>query len=110
MKYVAAFGFVVLCVLSLRAQEIASRPSLSEGERAGERLFLQRCSVCHLGMAPRHETNAPPLDRQLIEDSGEESVREDIMKGAPGMPGWQYALEPSEVDRIIGYLKTVEKR
>ena len=35
----------------------------------------------------------------------EAAVRQQILKGSTNMPGFQYALEPKELDDMIGYLK-----
>ena len=29
------------------------------------------------------------------------------MMGSARMPGWQYTLEPAEIDQVIAFLKTV---
>jgi hypothetical protein len=50
---------------------------------------------------------APWLDRDRIATAGEQNFREKILKGSRGMPGWQYALEPQQIDQIIAFLKTV---
>jgi mono/diheme cytochrome c family protein len=106
----------------LRAQEkpAPSPPSatksgaqkLSEQETRGEGIFLQRCSICHL---PRNlkfgspPTLGPVLSGQFKSASPEEMkmLRGYILKGGPGMPGFQYGLEPKEVDDLIAFLKTI---
>ncbi len=51
----------------------------------------------------------PLLNKQTVEDR-ESSVRTTIMEGEAGlMPGFRYGMEPSEINAIIEYLKTVEK-
>jgi hypothetical protein len=34
-------------------------------------------------------------------------LRGSILKGSPNMPGFQYGLEPKEVEDLIAYLKTL---
>ena len=101
-------GFVLvlfLVAVPLGAQQAASRPVLSETEQAGERLFLQRCSVCHLP-SPAGETYGPPLSRRLIISRGNERLRQYILEGSGLMPGFQYTLTAEKIDAIIAYLKT----
>ncbi len=85
---------------------------LSEVERRGEGLFLQRCSICHL---PRNlKFGSPPvigpsLGGQFKDAAPDQMkiLRGFILKGGPDMPGFQYGLEPKEVDDLIAYLKTL---
>jgi mono/diheme cytochrome c family protein len=85
---------------------------LSEEARRGEGLFLQRCSLCHL---PRKlKFGSPPvigpsLDGQFKDAAPDQLkiLRGFILKGGPDMPGFQYGLEPKEVDDLIAYLKTL---
>lgn len=97
---------LVLLWSALHAQQPASK--LSESEKLGERLYLQRCALCHSGTAPAYATYGPPLDSQLVTRRGDESVRKLIMEGSARMPGFRYSLEPAQVDRIIAFLKTLK--
>jgi len=85
---------------------------VSGEERRGEGLFLQRCSLCHL---PRKlKFGSPPvigpsLSGQFKDATPEQmkTLRGFILKGGPDMPGFQYGLEPREIDDLIAYLKTL---
>jgi mono/diheme cytochrome c family protein len=85
---------------------------LSDDARRGEGLFLQRCSLCHL---PRKlKFGSPPvigpgLSGQFKDATPDQMkvLRGFILKGGPDMPGFQYGLEPKEVDDLITYLKTL---
>ena len=101
----------------LRAQnQPAATPSgaekLSEEARRGEGLFLQRCSICHL---PRKlKFGSPPVVGPILSGQFKDAnpdqmkvLRGFILKGGPDMPGFQYGLEPKEVDDLIAYLKTL---
>ena len=101
----------------LRAQTApAAVPSnsqkLSEQETRGENFFRQRCSLCHL---PRKlKFGSPPVIGPdlsgLFKEAGPDKLkllRTSILKGSPNMPGFQYGLEPKEVDDLIAYLKTL---
>jgi mono/diheme cytochrome c family protein len=85
---------------------------LSDEARRGEGLFLQRCSLCHL---PRKlKFGSPPVIGPSLsgqfKDAGPDQLkilRGFILKGGPDMPGFQYGLEPKEVDDLIAYMKTL---
>jgi mono/diheme cytochrome c family protein len=90
----------------------APAAKLSEQESRGEGLFLQRCSLCHL---PRKlKFGSPPVVGPILSGLFKEAdadqqrfLRGFILKGDPKMPGFQYGLEPQEVDDLIAYLKTL---
>jgi len=89
-------------------------PNLSAQERSGEHLFLQRCSICHLAAyskaSPTGWPNKAPSLEGVLQGAGpdkETAVREATLKGSLNMPGFQYALEPSDLDALIAYLKTL---
>jgi len=83
---------------------------LSEEARRGEGLFLQRCSLCHL---PRKlKFGSPPVIGPSLSGQFKDAtpdqlkiLRGFILKGGPDMPGFQYGLEPREVDDLVAYLK-----
>jgi streptogramin lyase len=93
------------------SQTINAASSQPAGETTitGEKLFIQRCSVCHLGVPPNFKTYAPLLHKELVAARGEDAVRKTIMEGSPRMPGWKYSLRPADIDEILAYLKTVTK-
>lgn len=85
---------------------------MSDEQKRGEGLFLQRCSICHL---PRKlKFGSPPvvgpsLSGQFRDANSDQMkiLRGFILKGGPDMPGFQYGLDPKEVDDLIAYLKTL---
>ena len=85
-------------------------PLLKDQQTRGENLFRQRCSVCHL---PRElKFGSPPVIgpslRGVFELAGpdrQSALRETILKGGAAMPGFQYGLEPKQVDDLIAFLK-----
>jgi mono/diheme cytochrome c family protein len=92
------------------AQPPADGTDLTATELQGLRLFRQRCFVCH---APSITVNSsatygPRLSKRSIEGR-EKEARTIIAEGSPRMPGFVYSLQPSEIDAIVAYLKTVEK-
>jgi mono/diheme cytochrome c family protein len=127
------FHLAILCVLGLAAfcsgtavrllaqDKPAATPSgsaksseqkLSEQETRGEGFYLQRCSLCHLPRKLKFGSPAVvgPVLSGLFKEADPEQLkvlRAYILKGGPGMPGFQYGLEPKEVDDLIAYLKTL---
>ena len=120
MIIIAVLGLVPLfsggpAYLLAQSKPAATPPGtgkLSDQERHGEGLFLQRCSLCHLprklkfGSPP---VTGPSLSGQFKDAAPEQLkiLRGFILKGGPDMPGFQYGLEPKEVDDLIEYLKTL---
>lgn len=86
---------------------LPSSQGLSVTEREGKRLFIQRCSVCHLPGTLTSLTYAPLLDKNVVATLGNGAVRNYIMNGSDKMPGWQYTLSSGQVDKIIAYLNTL---
>jgi mono/diheme cytochrome c family protein len=90
----------------------SGREKLSEQEMRGEGLFLQRCSLCHL---PRKlKFGSPPVVGPILSGQFRDATPEQmktlrgfILKGGPDMPGFQYGLEPADLDDLIAYLKTL---
>ena len=80
---------------------------LTEAELKGRALFAQRCANCHGGNPPRNP--GPLLGQQTVEKRGDAFIREKVKKGTPTiMPGFEYSLEPAQIDQIIAFLsKTV---
>ena len=72
----------------------------------GEQLFRQHCSVCHLKPSIVNNTFGPTLSQATV-DGKEAAVKEFVAKGTQRMPGFQYTLQPTQVDAVIAYLKTV---
>ena len=80
---------------------------LNETELKGRKLFAQRCANCHGGTPQRP---GPPLGQQTVERLGDSFIREKARKGSQMMPGFEYSLEPAQIDRIIAFLKTAPTR
>ena len=85
---------------------------LSDQETRGEGFFLQRCSLCHLPRKLKFgspATAGPVLTGVFKEVDADQMkiLRTHILKGGPGMPGFQFDLEPKEIDDLIAFLKTL---
>ena len=77
--------------------------SLTETELKGRSLFARRCANCHGGSA---RNPGPLLGQQTVEKQGEAFIREKVRKGSLVMPGFEYSLEPAQIDQIVAFLKT----
>jgi mono/diheme cytochrome c family protein len=85
---------------------------LREQETRGAGVYLQHCTLCHLPMKEKGRSTpsyGPPLAGVFkgATPTKEKVLREFILKGTDKMPGWQYGLEPKEIDDLIAYLKTL---
>jgi mono/diheme cytochrome c family protein len=87
---------------------LPSIKSLTAAQAAGKKLFVQKCSVCHLPELPSYTAYGPLLDGKVVASRGDTAIREQIMRGSARMPGWQYTLNPAEIEQMIGYLKTLD--
>jgi mono/diheme cytochrome c family protein len=82
-------------------------PNSSPSQQAlGHRLFVQSCAVCHLKPSPTAERYGPALWKETV-DGREADARDLIRTGSERMPGFQYDLQPAQIDAIIQYLATV---
>jgi len=105
----SALWFALFLILGAWSADTARAKDLNDEQRAGRRIFQQRCAVCHTPPMVISRQYGPFLNRETV--AGREgSVRSTIMDGETGlMPGFRYGMEPSQVEAIIEYLKTVEK-
>jgi mono/diheme cytochrome c family protein len=88
-------------------QAALGQPSPNAGDQAlGHRLFVQSCAVCHLQPSPTAERYGPALWKETV--AGREADARDLIRtGSERMPGFQYDLQPAQIDAIIQYLATV---
>ncbi len=109
---------IVLCALvvfplAASAQQASSNASssvtLNDTQILGRRIFQQRCAVCHTQSTPGARRYGPVIYKDLV-DGNEDTIREFIRNGSTGkMPGFKYGLEPTEIDAIVEYFKTVPR-
>ena len=109
MKHLMCVAVVLAIAPAVLARQAPVNRALSAAEKSGEKLFLQRCSLCHMGSAPTYRPYGPALDG-IMDVRSEERLRQTILEGKPGMPGWQYSLAPAQVDDIMAYMKTLKKK
>jgi mono/diheme cytochrome c family protein len=100
--------FIGICPLTVRAQQANAEKPLNDTQKLGQRVFQQRCAICHAPARPGFQMYGPALYKDLINGS-EDAIREMIRSGSSKMPGFKIGLQPSEIDAIVEYLKTVPK-
>jgi mono/diheme cytochrome c family protein len=93
--------------LSARAQQ-ANSEKLNDAQKLGQRVFQQRCAICHAPARPGFQMYGSALYKDLVIGS-EDAIKEIIRSGSNKMPGFKLGLQPSEIDAIVEYLKTVPK-
>lgn len=92
--------------------ETTAAPASADATRRGEAWFYQRCSLCHMGRIVKddvHEPMGPRLEGVLKNalPEREKEVREQIQRGSPRMPGFEYSFTPAEFEELIAYMKTL---
>lgn len=80
--------------------------SFSDAQREGLRLFSQSCGVCHTLVQQRTRQYGPALSRETL-GGDEELIREYIGNGTPRMPGFRFNFEPTQINAIVQYIKTI---
>jgi mono/diheme cytochrome c family protein len=105
------FLFLFGLPLAVPAQQAKSNSpvTLNDTQILGRRLFQQRCAICHTESTPGARKYGPVLYKELV-DGNEDTIRDFISNGSKGkMPGFKYGLEPSEINAVVEYLKTVPR-
>ena len=85
-------------------------PASADATRRGEAWFYQRCSLCHMGRIVKddvYEPMGPKLTLKNATPAREKAVRDQIQRGSPRMPGFQYTFTPAEFEELIAYMKTL---
>ena len=110
MKYARWILLIFLGMLPFpaSAQQAGAEKPLNDTQKWGQRVFQQRCAICHAPARPGFQMYAPFLYKNLI-DGSEDAIKEMIRSGSSKMPGFRYGLQPAEIDAIVEYLKTVPK-
>ena len=107
MKLIRWAILMFLVVLPLVAHAQQGDPAKSQ-QKLGQRVFQQRCGICHEQARPGFVTYGPVLYKDLVNGS-EDAIKEQIRSGSAKMPGFKLGLQPAEIDAIVEYLKTVPK-
>ena len=94
--------------MAAHAQQPGADKPLTDSQKLGQRVFQQRCGICHAPARPGFQMYGPYLHKDLI-NGNEDAIKEMIRTGTTKMPGFKAGLQPSEIDAIVEYLKTVPK-
>ena len=106
MKRSTWFVLAMLAVWPHAALAQQGNAPLNDKQLLGMRLFNQSCRVCHTKPQLTSPLYGPALSRQSL--GGQEGVmREVISNGTPRMPGFKYHFEPTQIEAIVAYLKTI---
>jgi len=88
------------------AQPADAGATLNDSQKLGQRLFYQSCVVCHTKPQITSGQYGPVLSKDSL--NGQEDVmREFISNGTTRMPGFKLQFEPTQINAIVAYLKTV---
>lgn len=104
----ALVALLAIFPAAARAQQTGTDKTLTSTQKLGQRVFEQRCGICHAPARPGFQMYGPALYKDLI-NGNEDAIKEMIRTGTAKMPGFRFGLEPSEIDAIVEYLKTVPK-
>ena len=104
----AIFIFLGILPLTAGAQQANTEKPLNDVQKLGQRVFQQRCGICHAPARAGFQMYGPALYKDLVNGS-EDAIKEMIRSGSAKMPGFKLGLQPSEIDAIVEYLKTVPK-
>jgi mono/diheme cytochrome c family protein len=97
---------LVLSLVGVSAQQGSGDQALDDKQLLGMRLFNQSCRVCHTKPQMVSPLYGPELSQNSL--GGQESVmREVISNGTPRMPGFKYHFEPTQIEAIVAFLKTI---
>ena len=72
----------------------------------GQRLFYQSCVVCHTKPQITSGQYGPVLSKDTL-NGQEDALRAFIGNGTTRMPGFKFQFEPTQINAIVAYLKTV---
>jgi mono/diheme cytochrome c family protein len=98
---------LLLCAgMPFAASAQQGNDSLNDTERAGRQLLAQNCGVCHLPPAFNARTFGPRLSKDTA-GGMDVAIRQIITEGTQRMPAFKHNLQPTQIDSIIAYLKTV---
>ena len=101
---------IALCLATLSqgawAQPVETDTPLNDTQKLGQRLFYQSCVVCHTKPQITSGQYGPVLSKDTL-NGQEEVMREFISAGTARMPGFKFQFEPTQINAIVAYLKTV---
>ena len=109
MKRIALVSLFAFALGGLSQEAIALQApaaKLTATQALGQKVYLQHCGVCHTKPTILSPYYGPALSKDIV-NNNEAVLREFIHDGTERMPGFQYTLEPRQIDAVVQYLKTV---
>jgi mono/diheme cytochrome c family protein len=109
MKRIALVSLFAVAVTGLANPVMAQQApaaKLNAIQALGQMVYTQHCGVCHTKPTILSPYYGPPLSKEIV-NNNESVLRDFIHNGTDRMPGFQYTLEPCQIDAVIQYLKTV---
>jgi mono/diheme cytochrome c family protein len=111
LMLVAVFGLVVQQRVSTQGRPAVGQPN-KETVTRGEAWFYQRCALCHMGRIVKDDVYQPmgPRLNGVLKGATperEKLVRQQIERGSPRMPGFQYTFTPAEFEELMAYIKVL---
>ncbi len=85
----------------------AAGAGLNAEQREGWLLTLQHCALCHTRTNLHSSTTIGPILSRDSAGGRDDVLRQVIADGTPNMPGFKHQFEPTQIDAIVAYLKTV---
>jgi mono/diheme cytochrome c family protein len=87
---------------------LASHPELPEDVQIGRAIYQQKCAYCHDGVGqPTYKTMGDWLGGETVQSLGVDAMKAFINTGTTRMPGFQYDLDPKQLDDVIAFIKTI---
>src|SRR5580692_12596550 len=81
--------FLAIFPIAARAQEGgAGKVPLTSRQKLGQRVFEQRCGICHAPARPGFQMYGPALYKDLV-NGNEDAIKEMILSGSGKMPGFK---------------------
>jgi len=99
----------LLALLAALPQGLSAQPvgePLNAAQQLGMRLYNQSCVVCHAKPQITSGQYGPTLSKDSA-GGRDDVIRDVIANGTPRMPGFKYQFEPTQIEAIVAYLKTV---
>ncbi len=115
-RVVLMLAATAFCAVAQQAASTQSRPAVGtankEAVTRGEAWVYQCCALCHMGRIVKDDVYQPmgPRLNGVLKGATperEKLVRQQIERGSPRMPGFQYTFTPAEFDELMAYIKAL---
>jgi mono/diheme cytochrome c family protein len=84
----------------------AETGTLNDTQKLGQKLFYQSCVVCHTKPQITSGQYGPVLSKDTL-GGQEEVLSAFIGTGTSRMPGFRFQFDPTQINAIVAYLKTM---